>query len=420
MSTCLPGTHQAPDTAHRSYWTAWVATVTFFAGFYALLTPLPRYLIAAGLPDWQIGLILGTFGVASLAGRPIAGRAVDHWGARQVMRAGAAALLVGALGVSLTASAPLLFGLRLFQAAGYVAFTTAGTSLIVTLTAPEERGRRLAVFGAAANVAITLIPAAVSGLLAVAPLQAGFIVSGGLALTAGLLVWRLPASPLQPGQGGKASWSFPQRLWAPMAAAGLLGAGFVAFFQFTPILAERRATVDAGWLYTIYGIGLILTRFGGGSLIDRWGAATMLGLTTLLMAGGLTIFAFATTPGWLILATLLLAGSGLFHPTLIAHHAALLPAAPGRASAAFYTGFDLGLGLGSWLLGFVLEATGLRGLYLAAALLAVGVFSLLPAIARQRRALLDHDHQSPRRFDHVYHDPPGDTRRLAGDPGDLQ
>src|SRR5919206_4409075 len=101
--------------ARRSYWIAWAATVTFFAAFYALLTPLPRYLTAVGVPDAQIGLVLGAFGVAALLGRPAAGFATDRWGARPVMLAGAAALLVGALAVGTTVNVALLFGLRLLQ-----------------------------------------------------------------------------------------------------------------------------------------------------------------------------------------------------------------------------------------------------------------------------------------------------------------
>src|SRR5688500_2702726 len=86
-------------TEARSYWLAWVATLTFFAGCYALLVPLPRSLSAAGLPDWQIGFVLGAFGVASLVGRPVAGVASDRFGPRRVMLVGAASLAVGALGV---------------------------------------------------------------------------------------------------------------------------------------------------------------------------------------------------------------------------------------------------------------------------------------------------------------------------------
>jgi len=369
----------------RNYWTVWAATVIFFGGFYALLTPLPRYLIAIGLPDWQVGLVLGAFGVASLLGRPLAGQATDRYGARPVMLAGAASLLAGALGVAATGNVVLLFGLRLLQAAGYVAFTTAGTGMVVELAAPEERGRRLAIFGAAANVAIVLAPAAASALLAVAPLGAGFLLAGGLALAAGLLAWRLPASAPASGAPASRPWSYPRRLWAPMLGAALFGAGFAAFFQFLPVLAERRGTVDAAWLYPLYGVGLILTRFGAGRLVDRLGVGAVLALSALLMASGLGLFAFAAAPPLLGLATLLVAASGLFHPALIAHHAALLPGEPGRASAAFYVGFDLGIGLGSWALGLALQLAGLPGLYLAASLAVVGVLPLLPAIARRAR-----------------------------------
>lgn len=368
-------------TDRRSYWMVWIATVTFFGGFYALLAPLPRYLVAIGLADWQVGVILGAFGVASLLGRPVAGRATDRWGARPVMLAGAVALLLGALGVLATTNALLLFALRLLQAAGYVAFTTAGTGLVVALAVPEERGRRLAVFGAAANVAITLAPAATTALLAVATLNAGFLVAAALAGVAGLLAWCVPADLSNRSETSDPFWSFPRRVWTPMVIAALLGMGFASFFQFAPLLAERRTVIDAGWLYTLYGLGLILTRFGGGGLVDRWDTAPMLALTALLMATGLAIFAIATTPASLLLATLLLAGSGLFHPTLIAYIASLLPNTPGRASAAFYVGFDLGIGLGSWILGILLQLAGLPGLYFTAAAAAILVLPLLPALA---------------------------------------
>ena len=171
-----------------------------------------------------------------------------------------------------------------------------------------------------------------------------------------------------------------------MVAAGLLGAGFTAFFQFAPLLAARRGTLDVGWLYTSYGLGLILIRLGAGGLVDRWGTTRMLVLTVLLMAAGLALFAVAATPSALLVASLLVAVAGLFHPTLLAHHAALLPAAPGQASAAFYLGFDLGIGLGSGLLGWTLAAVGVVGLYAAACVVVLGVLPLVPVIARQTPA----------------------------------
>src|SRR5919199_3687389 len=99
MAIVSPVPRAPARPAAQVYWLAWLATLTFFAGFYSLLVPLPRYLADAGLPDWQIGLVLGAFGVASLVGRPVAGVAADRFGARAVMLFGAAALAIGALAV---------------------------------------------------------------------------------------------------------------------------------------------------------------------------------------------------------------------------------------------------------------------------------------------------------------------------------
>lgn len=369
-----------------SYWLAWVATVTFFAGFYSLVVPLPRYLGAVGLPDWQIGFVLGAFGVASLIGRPIAGVASDRYGSRWVMLVGAASLAFGAFGVAATTNVALLFFLRVLQAIGYVAFTTAGTALVVSLVAPEERANRLAVFGVAANVAISLTPAAITALIEVASVEAGLVASGALALVGGLLAMLLPSRTARDsGDVPSVQWAIPQRLWLPMLAAALLGAGFAAFFQFAPILAERRS-VTPGLLYTVYGAAIIATRLVGGRMLDRFEVGRIVMLAAAIMAVGQALIASTSDLALLLLAAALVAVSGgLFHPALIAHHATLLPDAPGRASAAFYVAFDLGIGLGSWLFGVALQFAGLPGLYWTAAALAAAVVPLAPLLRRGDR-----------------------------------
>jgi predicted MFS family arabinose efflux permease len=371
----------------RAYWTTWVATLIFFAGFYTLLVPLPRYLTQIGLPDWQIGLILGAFGVASLFLRTVAGVGVDRWGSRHVMLVGAAGLVVGAVCVVLTANPVVLFGLRLLQAVGYVAFTTAGTALIIELTPEEERGRRLAIFGAAANVAITLTPAAATALLTLVPLEAGFWLTGLLALIGGALATLIagPRRRRRTVRDWRQGWRFPRQLWLPMTTASLFGAGFAAFFLFAPILSERR-DVTPGLLYTVYGIGIIATRIVGSRWLDRVGTGQTLLLSAVLLGSGLGIAALGASPLTLGLAALLIAaGSGLFHPILIAHHARLLPDEPGQATAGFYLGFDLGIGLGSWLLGAVLDVAGLTWLFVTAAVLVLATVPLLPALVAPLR-----------------------------------
>lgn len=366
-------------TFSRAYWTVWSATLLFFAAFYTLIVPLPLYLDGVGLPDWEIGLILGAFGVASLVGRPLAGSLSDRLGSKPVILFGTASLLVGALGVTQTAWSPALFGLRILQAAGYVAFTTASTALIAQLAPAARRGAAIALFGAAANVAITVTPAIVSASLGLLTLQGAFWLCGGLALLAGLLVWTaIPRDHTYAGRrrGFVETLTPPASLRTAMLTTALFGVAFGAFYSFLPLLAERRGLEPVGLAYTVYGASIILTRILTANLLDRPDRTQVLAPSLLVTTVGLAGFAFADNwPVLIASAALMAAGSGIAHPALIALCVDRMPDSErGRATASFYLAFDLGIGMGNWLLGPVLGSFGLVGMYaLAAGISLLGV-----------------------------------------------
>ena len=79
-------------------------------------------------------------------------------------------------------------------------------------------------------------------------------------------------------------------------------------------------------------------------------------------------------------------GSGICHPALIAICVDRMPSAQrGRATAGFYLAFDLGIGMGSWILGLILDGAGLSGLYFAAALVSVAAAASAPLLAGGQR-----------------------------------
>ena len=88
------------------------------------------------------------------------------------------------------------------------------------------------------------------------------------------------------------------------------------------------------------------------------------------MAAGLVIFALAySMPLLLVAAACVAAGGGILHPAFIAIHVErMTTGARGRAVGFFYLGFDLGVGLGAWVLSPILQTFGLTGMYLFAAL----------------------------------------------------
>lgn len=372
---------------------AWLASLLFFAAFYALLIPLPLLLEARGLRDDQIGLILGGFAVAALLGRPFAGWATDRIGPRVMLLSGALALMIGTLGMLSARAVALLFALRALQALGYVAFTTASTVLIVHLANPARRNTTLARFGIAANVAMTLVPALVGAALPWLAYQGAFWLAAGLALGALLLVHLvlLPGLPIHTQPSTVAA---PRFAWGglliPMLAALLMGVGFGAFLQFLPLLATRRGSLDPGLFYTTYGLAIIGTRLLGGGWLDRLAQAHVLAGGFIALGLGLLLFGVVLEWSLLLLATVLIAiGNGLLHPILISMHIAALPStARGQATAAFYVAFDLGIGGGAWVLGLVLAWAGLTWLYVVAALASI-LGSMLAWQGRSAEAMLE-------------------------------
>lgn len=343
------------------------ATLLFFVAFYMLLVPLPPYLVELGLADWQVGLVLGSFGIAALVGRPLAGLASDRLGRRTVILAGVAIFVAGVLAVLPTGNVLVLMAARILQALGYVAVSTAATARISDLAPPARQGSTLARFGIAANVAMTLTPAAVDAALGrVAPVQVFYaaalaaLLCGALALSFGNHIVAVANTPAD-----RRLWVLPRSIHHPWLAAVLLGVGFGVWLQFLPLLALRRGVEPVGLLYAVYGVAIILTRLATGSSQDRGREQHLLQAGFAAMAGGLGLFAFtAALPTFLVATSLVAVGGGILHPLLMALHVRLMPSAHrGRAVSTFYLGFDFGNGMGVWLLGFALQWWGLAALF---------------------------------------------------------
>ena len=370
----------------KGYWSTWCSALLFFVAYYALLVPVPVYLNHIGLSDWEIGVILGAFGVAALISRPLAGMFSDCYGGRVVMLFGAGALILGVFGMSVTIQPTLLFICRLLQAIGYAAFTTAATALIAALATPEKRGSSLAFFGISVNTSMAIIPGMITSLMTYFTLQGIFWLAGVITVMTGIVVSiSVPRTSRIKvlNVNWQAIYAIPQELWVPMALTILFGVGYGAFIQFLPLLAERREIGSAGVVFTVYGISIILTRLTTGKLLDQGPRHRLMLPAILILSTSLMGFAFGPSQMWIFISAGLMAlSSGILHPALIAMHVdRLTETAAGRATGVFYIGFDLGIGMGAWILTPALHYVGLSGLYVLAALLSGAGIFLLPALS---------------------------------------
>lgn len=355
---------------HAEYRTMWIAALLFFAAFYALLIPFPIHLKKCGLADWQIGTVMGAFGIATLIGRPPAGYVADRWGPRPVIWFGTAMLVGGAAGVPLTATPATLFVLRVAQSLGYVAFTTAATMLVAELVSPERRGSALAMFGVSVNLAMTMTPLLIGASLSRLTVNGALWLAATVAFGAGWLASQV--RPLAVGGSSASDWRTayvpPVILRGPMATAAILGVGFGTFLQFLPILAERRDAVSAGTCYAAYGAAIIFTRFITAARQNRGDRRHLLWPAFLCLSSGLCVLALAESAAGVLIGVIFVAvGSGVIHPGLIATAVEWMPDHQrARAVASIYLGFDLGIGLGVWLLTPIFARLGVERLFLTA------------------------------------------------------
>jgi MFS family permease len=347
------------------------AAVFFFAGFYAIALPLPLWLEQLGIGGAEMGLIVGTFGIASLVLRPIVGATIDRITERPIAMLGGAALTAGILGQALASGWSSWVIIRVLQAAGYVAFSTA-TTAIVARGASEGRYARLALFGSGANIALMLAP------LVTAPISAAFGMPGVVAVASGFSVAatfviggvvaspRARRAPTRPVLGND--------LLRPLALAILFGITWGVVFQFLSLLAEHRDIGPVTALFGVYGLGIIATRAAPVALAR----AVSDGLSEWLLPCGFALLSLgslllgAAPTAWAVPAILLVAvGSGIVQRQPPAFH--------GRAVATFYFGFDFGIGAGAWLAGPALVVLGASGLFVASGLVSAFAVALLVA-----------------------------------------
>jgi MFS family permease len=291
------------------------------------------------------------------------------------MLAGIATFVAGVLGLVATANVLLLMGARVLQALGYATVSTAATARITDLAPPEVRGARIAQFGIAANLSMTLTPATVDLLMP----RIGYTGAFGLAILAALACAALTltfretrtlrtagtgAASADQGDGGRL-WVLPAAVRNPWIASLLLGIGFGAWLAYLPLLSDRRNVEPTGLLFALYGIAIIVTRLLTGPWQDKGKERLLLTGGFGAMGMGLALFAFTgTLPTYMLATILVAAGGGIAHPLLMALHVRLMPAAMrGRAVSTFYLAFDLGNGVGVWLLGFALQWWGLSALF---------------------------------------------------------
>jgi len=355
-----------------------ITSFALFTSFYFLLPTLPDYVDLLGGEESQVGLIIGIFTISALILRPLIGRELDRRGRRGILLGSLAGITLITFLYGAMSSLMGLFLLRVLHGVAWAASTTAASTLVADLAPALRRGEALGYFGMFANGAMAIGPAVGASLARGYGFPVAFGVAGLIALLSLAPGWALNEPASVPRIHGGALIHLPALL--PSMVMFFLTLTYGSIVSFVPVFVKRIGLGDfAGLYFSVYALFLLFTRPIAGRLYDRLGRRAVITPAVLLVATSLAVLAFTrgVTP-LLAAAALNGMGFGSAHPSLMALVVEMAgDRGKGAAMATFTTFFDLGIGLGSILLGIVLQEAGFKVMFLAAsfmALAALGVF----------------------------------------------
>lgn len=398
----------SPDGGPRTLWNRdfLLALAGYFFLFMAvsLFFLFPVVLEQFGPRQSRIGLIMGVHSVVAIGIRPLFGRMIDARGGRRIALAGLFILIASVPFFHFVKDAGWLpFLLRALTGLGWGISMTATIAMCSDLAPVERLARSMGVIGVGGLVANALGPLVAEEILRVA--GAGRLYDASLLFLFAALACIAAAREIaRPEEGGARSGgggggggagrvlrAVPWALAAVVAAMPVChGAVRGAMIYFIAVFGNSVGVGRVAPFFLVFSLAAILTRFGLSDLSDRHGRKAVILPAALVIGGNLFLIAQVRgLPMLLVTGFVGGLGQGLIFPALSTYIIDFLGRRNKALAISLYLSlFDVGMGIGAPIFGWVSDVAGYRWMYRIAGiflLAATGVF-MLKAPATEGRA----------------------------------
>ncbi|MFC4411313.1 MFS transporter [Chungangia koreensis] len=367
--------------------------ITIFLTFYGLVTTLPLFAInELSRSDEEAGLLLSIFLVSAIIVRPFTGKLLDLFDKKKMLLTSLVIYTVCTILYIFIEPFGLLLVLRFFQGIWFSIATTATGSIAADIVPPERRGAGLGYFVMSTNLSIVLGP--LVGLFVVQHFSYDLLF---LTLSISLIIGSLAAlsiklMPEEQYKPAERNFKFTlndlfERKSMPVAlVACITSFSYASVLSFVSIYAEQKGLIEiATFFFAVYAAAMILSRPFTGRIFDMKGPSYIIIPGFILFGGGLLLMSFINNPFMFLLSGVLIGlGYGALVPSL--QTKAVQDAGPHRSgygTATFFTLFDLGMAIGSYVLGMIAANFGYENLYFTAALVVIVALLFYLIVARR-------------------------------------
>ena len=367
----------------KNYIEILAANFLLFFGFWLLMPVLPFYLAEVfDANKTTIGAVLSCYTIAALCIRPFSGYLLDTF-ARKPLYLLAYFTFTAIFGGYLIAGTLTLFILfRIIHGVSFGMVTVSGNTIVIDIMPSSRRGEGLGYYGLANNIAMSIGP--MTGLFlhdAGADYTLIFCCSLGSCLIGFRLASLVKSSYKPPVK--REPISLDRFILLKGIPAGfsllLLSIPYGMTTNYVAMYAKQIGIqASTGFFFTFMALGMAVSRLFSGRLVDR-------GMVTQVIEAGLYLVCFCffglSSCGWLTtwslqwstyflftIALLLGIGFGTMFP---AYNTLFVNLAPnnqrGTATSTYLTSWDVGIGAGMLLGGYIAEIATFKMAYLVGA-----------------------------------------------------
>lgn len=361
----------------RDYTLTFISNLLLFFSFYLLLPVLPFYVMNhLGANESIAGLVLSCYTIAALFIRPFSGYLVDMFARKPLYLLCYGVFVSVFAGYIIGGTLFVFVALRILHGLSFGITTVSGSTLAIDVMPSSRRAEGIGYYGMAANLAMAVGPMVGLMLYDTSTYNMVFSVS----LTSGLigffiiLAIRPPVKVVaQRDADGKPHREVLSLDRFILVKGMLLSAVFVMFGVGYGVIAnyigiyskEIGVGNGAGLFFTVQAAGIVISRLLSAKLLNRGEVEKLVyrGIT-MLLAAYLLIIVFNNAAVYYVCALFWGLGFGFLAPTFqtmfvnLAEHNRR-----GTANSTYFTAWDIGIGFGIAVGGFLIEMFGFRMLF---------------------------------------------------------
>jgi putative transporter len=340
-----------------------ITNLLMMATFYASVPILPIYCQENGITGSKIGIVLTSMSIATVLFRPFAGYILDNFNRYHVYMLFLALFCLPFLGFAAFPVFGILVLIRLYMGVVYSVCGSATTTLAGDVLPPNKVGQGVNRFALTISLGMAAGPFIGIQVQNHMSSKASFVVLFALTVLALLCV---SFCKIQYPKVERKKFSFADAFYKPalpfMFNMMFIMVPFGAVIAYTSIFAQEKGlSAVTPYFYIFLVAGMLISKFSTQKMIDGGKHKILVVISLIVLLFTMGSYFLMESEVHLLLAGLLLGlGYGVLQPLFQSFVTGTTPGPKrGTANATYLLSYDIGIGIGSFVMGLFQESIGL-------------------------------------------------------------